>query len=162
MANKLRVAAHGDRELVITREFNAPRELVFEAWITPELVRQWLGGMDGWEMTVCEIDAHPGGRYRYEWNQVGGGARMGMGGEFREVVAPEKLVMTEKFDDPWYEGGAVSTVVLTERAGKTLMQQTVRYDSREARDSVLKSPAEEGLVLSFDRLENLVAGRESP
>jgi uncharacterized protein YndB with AHSA1/START domain len=156
MADKLSVAAHGDRELLITREFNAPRELVFEAWITPELVRQWLGGLDGWEMAVCEIDARPGGKYRYEWHHASDGAKMGMRGEFREVVAPEKLVMTEKFDDPWYEGGAVSTIVLTERAGKTLMKQTVRYDTRDARDGVLRSPMEEGLVVSFDGLEKLV------
>lgn len=159
MANKVSVAAQGDIEFVITREFNAPRELVFEAWITPALVRQWLGGMEGWEMVVCEMDARPGGKYRYEWHRERDGARMGMGGEFREVVAPEKLVMTEKFDDPWYEGGAVSTIVFTERAGRTLMKQTVRYDSREARDGVLAGPATEGLQISFDRLEELVSGR---
>lgn len=156
MGGKLSVAANGDREIVITREFNAPRQLVFDAWVTPELVRQWLGGLDGWEMAVCEIDARPGGKYRYEWRRLEDGTTMGMGGVFREVTRPEKLVATEKFDDPWYPGEAVSTVRFVEKAGRTTLTQTVEYESRDARDGVLKSPMEEGLVASYDRLEQLV------
>ncbi len=156
MAGKLTVAANGDREIVITREFYAPRELVFDAWVRPELVRQWLGGLDGWEMTVCEINARPGGKYRYEWRRLEDGTTMGMGGIFREVTRHEKLVATEKFDQPWYPGEAVSTVRLVEKAGRTTLTQTVEYESRDARDGVLKSPMEEGLVASYDRLERLV------
>jgi uncharacterized protein YndB with AHSA1/START domain len=156
MAGKVTVAAHGDREIVIKREFNAPRELVFEAWIRPELLRQWLLGPEGWEMTVCEVDARPGGKYRYEWYKAKDGSRMVMGGAFREVVPPEKLVATETFDDPWYEGEAVSTVLLTEKAGRTTLTQTVEYETRDARDGVLKSPMEEGLAVGFDRLEKLL------
>jgi uncharacterized protein YndB with AHSA1/START domain len=142
---------------VITREFDAPRELVFDAWVTPEFLRRWLLGPEGWVMTVCEVDAQPGGRYRYEWHRAEDNASMGMGGVFREVVPPERLVATERFDDPWYPGEAVSTVILTERAGRTTLTQTVEYESSDAREGVLKSPMEEGLAAGFDRLEKLVS-----
>jgi uncharacterized protein YndB with AHSA1/START domain len=152
----VRVTAGSDREVVITREFNAPRALVWDAHTKPELVRRWLLGPEGWSMPVCEIDLRVGGKYRYVWRH-NDGREMGMGGEFREIVAPQRLVSTEKFDESWYPGEAVGAIVLTERAGKTLLTQTMLYESREARDAVLKSPMEQGLVVGYQRLDRLLA-----
>ena len=156
MSKKMTVVAQGDRELVITREFDAPRRLVFAAHTEPELVRRWLLGPDGWTMTVCDIDLRVGGRFRYVWKRDGNGDEMGMGGEFREIQAPERIVSTEKFDECWYPGEAVGTLVLTEHKGRTTLKQTVTYDSREARDVVLASPMEEGLAAGYDRLERVL------
>ena len=154
--NKLTVAANGERELVMRRTFDAPRHLVFDAFSKPELVRQWLLGPPGWSMPVCEIDFRVGGKYRYVWRHDRNGNEMGMGGVYREIVTPERIVNTETFDEPWYPGEAVGTLVLTEETGKTKVTQTVLYASREARDGVLQSPMESGVAASYDRLENLL------
>ncbi len=152
----LKLTTRGDREIVMTRVFDAPRSLVFEAFTKPELVKQWLLGPEGWSMPVCEIDLRVGGKYRYVWRHVKG-HEMGMGGVFREIVPPERIVSTEKFDEAWYPGEAVGTVVLTEEGGKTTLTQTVQYQSREAREAVLKSPMESGVAAGYDRLAELLA-----
>jgi uncharacterized protein YndB with AHSA1/START domain len=160
MSGTLKIAAHGDRELVMTRVLNAPRSLVFDAFTKPELVKRWLLGPDGWSMPVCEIDLRVGGTYRYVWRNDRNGTEMGMGGVYREIVVPERLVSTEKFDEAWYPGEAVGTLVFVEQGGKTTVTQTVLYDSRETRDGVLKSPMESGVAASYDRLEALLASPE--
>jgi uncharacterized protein YndB with AHSA1/START domain len=151
-----KLTTRGDREIVMTRALDAPRTLVFDAFTKPELVRRWLIGPDGWSMPVCEIDLRAGGSYRYQWRHVSG-AEMGMRGVYREIVAPERLVSTEKFDASWYPGEAVGTIVLVEQAGRTTVTQTVLYESREAREVVLKSPMEKGVTAGYDRLEELLA-----
>jgi len=150
------LAGFGDREIVITRAFDAPRKLVFDAFTKPELVKQWLLGPDGWSMPVCEIDLKVGGKYRYVWRRDKDGTEMGMGGGYREIVAPERVVATEKFDQSWYPGEAVGTFVLVEQGGRTTLTQTILYESREARDGVLKSGMEKGVVASYDRLAKLL------
>jgi uncharacterized protein YndB with AHSA1/START domain len=152
----LKLTTRGDREIVITRAFDAPRKLVFDAFTKPQLVKQWLLGPDGWSMPVCEIDLKVGGKYRYVWRRDKDGSEMGMGGVYREIVAPERIVATEKFDESWYPGEAVATFVLIEQAGKTTLTETILYESREARDGVLKSGMEKGVVASYDRLEKLL------
>ena len=152
----LKVTTRGDREIVMTRAFDAPRKLVFDAFTKPELVKQWLLGPPGWSMPVCEIDLRVGGSYRYVWRKAGM-PDMGMGGVYREVVAPERVVATEKFDQAWYPGEAVGTLVLVEQSGKTTVTQTVLYASAEARDAVLKSGMEKGVGASYDRLEEMLA-----
>src|SRR5580765_976547 len=147
---KLKVSASGDREIVMTRVFDAPRRLVFDAFTKPELVKQWLLGPDGWSMPVCEIDLKVGGKYRYVWRRDKDGTEMGMGGVYREIVAPDRIVATEKFDQSWYPGEAVVKFVLIEQAGKTTLTETILYESREARDGVLKSAMEKGVVASYD------------
>src|SRR6185436_4425606 len=97
----------------VERDFNAPRELVFEAFTKPELVRRWLLGPPGWTMPVCEIDLRVGGAYRYVCRKAGA-ADMGMGGVFREIVPPGRVVATEKFDESWYAVEAVDTTVFVE------------------------------------------------
>lgn len=156
----LKVTARGDREIVMTRVFDAPRRLVFDAHTKPELVRQWLLGPPGWSMPVCEIDLRVGGTYRYVWRHTDGN-EMGMGGVYREIVVPERIVATEKFDESWYPGEAVDTIVLVEQAGQTTLTQTILYESREARDAVLKSPMESGVAAGYDRLAELLASMQA-
>src|SRR5687768_6077484 len=100
----LQITGQGEREIVITRSFDAPRGLVFDAFTKPELVKQWLLGPDGWSMPVCEIDLKVGGAYRYVWRRDADGSEMGMGGVYREIVPNERIVATEKFDQAWYPG----------------------------------------------------------
>jgi uncharacterized protein YndB with AHSA1/START domain len=152
----LKVTTPTEREIVMTRVFDAPRSLVFEAHTKPELVKRWLGVHAGWSLAVCEIDLRVGGAYRYVWRGRAG-AEMGMGGVYREVVAPERIVATEKFDQSWYPGEAVNTITMVEQGGKTTLTVTVRYESREARDAVLKTPMEQGMAAGFDKLAELLA-----
>ena len=154
--SNIKITAHGDRELVITRVFDAPRAMVFQALTTPELVKQWLLGPKGWTMPICQIDLRVGGAYRYVWRREKDGFQMGMGGFYREIVVPERVVTTEKFDEAWYPGEAVGTIVLVEQVGKTTLTLTIAYESRQARDAVLKSPMEEGVAAGYDRLEDLL------
>jgi uncharacterized protein YndB with AHSA1/START domain len=152
----MKITMRGDREIVITRVFDAPRSLVFDAFTRPELVKRWLLGPEGWSMPVCEIDLRVGGKYRYVWRHAKG-HEMGMGGVFREIVPPERIVATEKFDDAWYPGEAVDTTVFTEQGGKTTITLTLLYESREACEAVLKSPMESGMAAGYDRLADLLA-----
>ncbi len=152
-----RVTTPTDREIVVEREFNAPRQLVFDAFTKPDLVRRWLLGPDGWSMPVCEIDLRVGGRYRYVWRKDSTGTEMGMGGVFREVTAPEKLVATEKFDDAWYAGEALDTTLFLELGEITKVKLTVLYESKEARETATRSGMERGMVAGYNRLEELLA-----
>lgn len=153
----LKVTTPSDREIAMTRVFNAPRRLVYDAWTKPELLKRWLGVFGGWTLDVCEIDLKVGGAYRYLWRNADG-AEMGMRGVLREIVVPERLVATEKFDQPWYPGEAIATNVLVEQGGRTTLTLTVRYESRETRDAVLKTPMDKGVAAGYDRLEELLAG----
>ena len=154
-SGKLKVTTPSDREIAMTRVFDAPRNLVFDAWTKPELLQRWLGVRGGWTMAVCEVDLRVGGAYRYVWRSPNA-KEMGMGGVFREIVRPERLVATEVFDDPWYPGEAVDTTVLTEKDGKTTVTTTVLYESREIRDGVLASPMETGVDESYDQLAEIL------
>jgi uncharacterized protein YndB with AHSA1/START domain len=153
----LQIKANGDREIVMTRVFDAPRKLVFDAFTKPELLKQWLLGPPGWSMPVCEIDLTIGGRYRYVWRRDTDGTEMGCGGVYREIVPPERLVHTEQFDNPWYPGESLITTVLDEQRGKTTLTATMLYESRDARDGILKSGMESGVAASYDRLAELLA-----
>ena len=155
-SGELKVTAVGDREIVMTRVFNAPRDMVFDAWTRPELVKRWLLGPDGWTMPVCQIDARPGGTYRYVWKNSSNGTGMGMSGTYIEVRRPERLVSTEKFDEAWYPGEGRNTLILVEEGGRTVMTATTRYESRAARDAVLKTGMESGVRASYDRLEEIL------
>jgi uncharacterized protein YndB with AHSA1/START domain len=152
----LTVTTPSDREIVMTRVFDAPRKLVWEALTTPALLKRWLLGPPGWTMTVCEMDLRVGGAYRYEWRKENG-TTMGMGGVLREVVAPERMTATEQFDEAWYPGEALVSQVLTELAGKTTITMTLRYESKEARDMVVKSGATSGMEMGYARLAELLA-----
>jgi uncharacterized protein YndB with AHSA1/START domain len=152
-----RISTPSDREVLVERDFDAPRDLVFDAFTKPELVSRWLLGPDGWSMPVCEIDLRVGGAYRYVWRKDSTGAEMGMGGTFREVVRPERIVATERFDEAWYPGEAVDTTVFEEKAGVTKVTLTVLYVSKDARDTASRSGMEKGMSAGYDRLEQVLA-----
>jgi len=154
---QLKITKSGDRDLVMTRVFDAPRKLVYDAHTKPALVRQWLLGPPGWTMPVCDMDVRVGGTYRWVWRKETDGSEMGMGGVYREIKAPERLVTTEKFDEAWYPGESLNTLVLVEQGGRTTLTQTMRYESREAREAVVKSGMEKGVAASYDRLEDVLA-----
>ncbi|HKW02324.1 MAG TPA: SRPBCC family protein [Vicinamibacterales bacterium] len=145
-----------DRSIHIGRDFNAPRDVVFDAFTKPELVRRWLLGPDGWTMPVCEIDLKVGGRYRYVWRKEETATEMGMGGVFREVARPARLVATEKFDEAWYPGEALNTTTFDERDGVTSVRLIVRYESTEARDTAARSGMDRGIIAGYNRLEELL------
>lgn len=152
----LQVTTPTDREIVMTRVFDAPRTLVFEALTKPELLKRWFDGPPGWTLITCEFDAKVGGSYRYAWRNSDG-AEMGMGGILREFSPPERIVSSEKFDQSWYPGEAVGTIVLTEQGGRTTLTQTVRYESKEARDMVLQSPMASGVEAGYNKLAEFLA-----
>jgi uncharacterized protein YndB with AHSA1/START domain len=156
----LRVEARGDREIVMTREFDAPRHLVYEALTTPALIKRWLGALDGWSMATCEVDLRVGGGYRYVWRGPAG-VEMGMRGVYREIVPNQRIVSTETFDESWYPGEAVGTAELVEKGGRTTLTTTIEYSSREARDAVLRSPMESGVSKGYEQLDAVLASRRA-
>jgi uncharacterized protein YndB with AHSA1/START domain/DNA-binding transcriptional ArsR family regulator len=139
-----------DREVRAVRVANAPRSLVWEMWTNPEHVAHWLLGPDGWTMPVCEIDLRPGGAWHFVWRRADG-TEMGMRGEYREVVPPERLVRTECWGGDWPE--VLATLVLAEKDGRTTMTVTILYPSKEARDAALATGMKDGWSTSYDRLD---------
>lgn len=157
MANKLEITLPSDREIRITRAFDAPRELVWDAHTKPELVRRWLLGPPGWEMPVCRIDLRVGGEYRYEWVDKGRGKTMGMGGVYTEVVKPEKIGSREKFDDDWTGGETTALQVFTEKSGRTTSTMTILYASKEARDGAAATGMTDGMEAGYQRLDEVLS-----
>lgn len=152
----LEVTLPSSTELTARRSVHAPRPLVFEAFTKPELVLRWLWGPDEWRMGECEIDFRVGGRYRYVWRNPEKGD-MGMGGEYREIVVPERIVYTELFDEDWTEGETLCVTTFEEQEGHTLITTTVRYSSERARNNAMKTGMLEGWGATYDRLEDLLA-----
>jgi uncharacterized protein YndB with AHSA1/START domain len=157
-SDTLNVTTPTDTEIVVTRVFDAPRRLVFQAWTDPEHVPHWMLGPEGWTMPVCEIDLRPGGAWHFVWRRADG-TEMSMRGVYREVTPPERLVSTESWGGDWPE--TVNTVTLAETNGKTTMTMTILYPSKEARDAASKTGMKDGMSVSFDRLERYVAALEA-
>lgn len=151
----LKITTPSDREIAMTRVFDAPRRLVYEAYTKPELLKRWLGVHNGWTLAVCEIDLKVGGSYRYVWRHLDG-MEMGMRGVYQELIPSERVVATERFDQPWYEGEAVGTVTFDEQDGKTTLTMTILYASKDIRDAVLQSPMEQGVAAGFNKLAELL------
>ena len=156
-ADTFKVSTPTDREIRISRVFDAPRELVFDAFTKPELLTRWMSGPPGWSFVVCEVDLRVGGAYRFVWRGPDG-TEMGMGGVHREIERPERVVNTQRFDQDWTGGEAVGTLQLLERDGKTISINTVLYVSKEARDGALASGMDQGMAMGYDRLEGLLPG----
>jgi uncharacterized protein YndB with AHSA1/START domain len=151
----LQVTTPTEREIVLTRVFDAPRSLVFDAFTKPELLRRWFGPR-GWSLVVCEVDLRVGGRWRFVLRSPDG-KDMGMRGMYREIVAPDRSVHTESFDD--FPGESIVTTILVEDRGRTTLTATVLYPSQEIRDVVIKSGMEHGAAESYDKLAELLASR---
>lgn len=153
--NGFSIRTEGDREIVLTRSFAAPPELVFTAWTTPAHVRQWWGCAQ-FRLTVCEVDLRPGGAWEYVMSTPGGGEYR-FHGVYQEIERPGRLVYTECYADPscgnpeW-----LTTVTFEERGGKTWLTSHILHGSQESRDGHLKSGMESGVVETYNRLEQLL------
>jgi uncharacterized protein YndB with AHSA1/START domain len=159
MKHTLEVMTPSHLEIVMSRVFDAPRHLVWDAMTKPELVRRWLYAPEGWTMTVCEGDDKVGGTFRWAWNGPDGKPALAIWGVNREVVPPEKLVHTESMamGDGVPLGELLATVVLTERDGKTALRMTLLFPSKEARDGALASGMERGVAAGYDSLDEILA-----
>ena len=149
------VTTPSDQEIRMTRLFDAPRSVVFEAMTKPEHVRQWWGRLEeGYSVPVCEIDFRVGGAWRFVNRHPNGDAAFH--GEYREIVPPSRVVFTEIFEQ-FPDTVSVVTAELSEEGGKTRLTATVRYPSQAVRDMVIASGMARGAGISYDRLEDLVA-----
>jgi uncharacterized protein YndB with AHSA1/START domain len=153
-SDSFKVTTPSDQEIRMTRLFNAPRHLVFEAMTKPEYVTQWWGRLgEGYSVPVCEIDLRVGGRWRFVNRHPHGEAAFH--GEYREITPPGRLVFTEIFEE-FPDGVSVVTAEFADEDGKTRLTATVWYPSREVRDMVLATGMATGAGISYDRLEDLV------
>jgi uncharacterized protein YndB with AHSA1/START domain len=154
-SDSYKVTTPSDQEIRMTRLFDAPRSLVFDAMTRPEHVKRWWGCLgDGYSVPVCEIDLRVGGKWRFVNRHPGGDA--GFHGEYREIAPPSRLVFTEIFEE-YPDTVSVVTTELSDEGSRTRMTATVRYPSREVRDLVIASGMANGAGISYDRLEDLVA-----
>jgi uncharacterized protein YndB with AHSA1/START domain len=150
------VTMPSDREIKVTRTFDAPARLVFDFHTKAEHVQRWLLGPPGWSMPVCEIDLRPGGRYRYVWRNDETGVEFGVRGEYREITAPTRLVHSETMDGR--EGEVSCTQTFVETAGRTTFTIIMRFPSKEVRDEALQSGMTDGMSVSYDRLDAFMNG----
>lgn len=148
----LAVATPTPQQIVLTRVFNAPRELVFDAFTKPELLRRWFGPR-GWSLVVCEVDFRVGGGFRFVLRSPEGN-QMGMRGTYCEIDAPHRSVHKESFDD--LPGESDVTTVLSESDGKTVLTATITYASQEIRDAVIRSGMEHGAAETYDQLAEML------
>jgi uncharacterized protein YndB with AHSA1/START domain len=154
-SDTFKVSTPSDREIRMTRLFDAPRQLVFDAMTKPEHVRRWWGCLsEGHSVTVCEIDLRVGGAWRFV-HRGPEGEYPAFYGVYKEIDAPGRLVYTEIFE-PYPDGESLVTQILTEENGKTRLDLTARYESLAVRDMVLKTGMEKGAAISYDRLDDLV------
>jgi len=149
----LQVTTPTAREIVLTRVFDAPRQMVFDAFSKPELLKRWFGPR-GWSLVVCDVDFRVGGSWRFVLRGPDG-KEMGMRGVYLEITPPERSVHMESFDD--YPGESQVTAVFAEHNGKTTLTATVLYPSQEIRDIVVKTGMEHGAAESYDKLAELLA-----
>jgi uncharacterized protein YndB with AHSA1/START domain len=153
----LKLTTPSDREIVMTRVFDAPRRMMFNAFSKPELLKRWFGPHE-WTLTTCEVDFRVGGGFRFILRGPDG-KEIGMRGTYREIAPPERSVHVKSFDD--YPGESQVTGVFVEQNGKTTLTVTVLYDSKEVRDAVLQFGMEHGAAESYDRLAELLASDAS-
>lgn len=159
-SGKLKVTLPSDTEILMSRVFEAPRHLVFEAMTRPEYIQRWWGCMDGFSMPVCEVDFRVGGKYRFV-GRGPDGAEFGFSGEYKEIVVPSKVVNTEIFD-PFPDSPALCTMTLEERDGKTYYQNLIAHDSQQARDAHVGSGMEYGAGLGLDMIEEIAQQLAAP
>jgi len=146
------VTLPADDQILITREFDAPKHLVYKAWTTPELVRQWWSAKRG-AVTVCEIDLRVGGTWRYVMIAQGG-MEVGFHGEYREIVPDDRIVSTEVYEG-MPDGQALNTITFTEVDGRTTVGILVEHTSKEDRDGHINSGMEDGMQDAMDLLEQV-------
>ena len=150
MPHRLVVSTPTDREIIITRHFDAPRVLIYRCYVEPDLMRRWLLGPPGWTMPICEIDCRLGGVYRFIWRSESGEA-FGITGTFREIIPSEKLVSTEIFVGATEETRVV--VDFLDDGVATSVRYRLAYPSRTARDAAIASGMTDGMEMGFKRLD---------
>ena len=150
--NSAKVTLPTDTQILITREFDAPRHLVWKAYTTPDLIARWWGGSHG-KVTSAEVDLRVGGSWRYVL-AANEGFEVAFHGEYRDIAAPDRLVNTEIYEGA-PEGVGVVTTTFTESGGRTTMTQLCEYGSRQVRDAVIDSGMESGMQESMDALEQV-------
>jgi uncharacterized protein YndB with AHSA1/START domain len=155
-SDSFQVTTPSDREIRMTRLFDAPPRLVFEAMSKPEHIKEWWGRLgEGYSVPVCEVDLRPGGKWRFS-NRTPKGELATFYGVYREVAPPDRVVFTEIFE-PFPDAESVVTAILTEENGQTRLTATVIYPSVEIRDMVLQTGMARGAAISYDRLEDVAA-----
>ena len=159
-SGKLEVTLPADKQILLTRVFDAPRHLVFETMTKPEYVQRWWCCIEGFTMPVCEIDLRVGGKYRYVM-RAPDGKDFGFNGVYREIVPPERIVNTEIFE-PYPDEEAVCTMTLEEREGKTFYRCLVVHSTTEGRDAHIASGMEGGADIALDRLEEVAKTLAAP
>lgn len=159
MPKPLTITTPGDRDIVVTREFDAPRDLVWLCYSRPELLRRWYG-MPDWTTHICEIDFRVGGRWRLGQRSPDG-YELASQGLYTGIEAPERIEQTEYYDDNWTQGGTVNVLTLTEKDGVTTVATTVTYTSPEARAAAAASPMATGMEIAFTRLDALLAQEQT-
>ena len=155
MPKPVEVQTPSDREVVVTRTFDAPASLVWDAHTKPELLKRWLVGQPGWSMPYCTVDLRVGGKYRYVLKGPQG-EEMGFGGIYRELVRPELMASTEIFDQDWTGGETQSSTRFDEASARTKVTVTILYTSKEARDGAIATGMAEGMESGFQNLDALL------
>jgi uncharacterized protein YndB with AHSA1/START domain len=158
MPHILDVATPTELTIVLTRDFDAPRELVFAAHTEPRHLRQWMLGPEGWTMPVCEIDLRPGGAWRCVWRATDG-TEMTIAGVYLEVDPPARVVHTEAWGGDWAE--TTNTLEFAEADGRTTLTSTMLFPTRQARDAALGTGMNDGAVAGYVRLDEYLAGLAS-
>lgn len=164
---KAKVSLPSDTEVRVTRDFSAPRKLVWDAHTQPKLVRRWMLGPPGWSMPVCEMDVRPGGKYRWRWRSEDEGKEFGFFGEFREVDAPARMVHEENYD-PGDIGGqmdasnpAIIRTSFTERDGVTSLEMVMKFASKDIRDAAVSTGMTDGMEMGYERLDALFVEQQA-
>ncbi|GJL90613.1 SRPBCC family protein [Hyphococcus sp.] len=155
MSRTITITPSGERRIVTTRTFDAPKQQVFDAFTRPKMLKCWMFGPDGWSLPHCEVDLKPGGRWRYLWRHDDG-REMAASGEYLEISPPDKLVHTERFDEDWTGGETIVTTRFTEKSGRTTVTLSIEYAAGETRDRVLKSPMAAGMEAGYARLDRIL------
>ncbi|WP_397401806.1 SRPBCC domain-containing protein [Phenylobacterium sp.] len=171
MPKPVDVTTPSDREVTVTRVFDAPAQMVWAAHTRPELIQRWLVGSEDWFMPYCKVDLRVGGRYRYIWQNKHTGGRFGSYGEHQEITPVERLVTSEQMDglsldeqindEPaWGEGEpAINTLTLSEAGAKTTLSLIMRYPSKDLRDMALQSGMSDGMAMGYDLLDDFLAAQ---
>lgn len=154
MTSSVNVTTPSDREIVVSREFAAPAQTIFDFHTRPELVQKWLLGPPGWSMPICTIDLKVGGQYRYLWRSEDAESEFGVSGEYREIAAPEQLVHTETMDG--VPGKALCTLTFAQSGGRTTLTTAMLFETPAERDRALQSGMTEGMSQSYDRMETFI------
>ena len=163
---KAKVSLPSDAEVRVTRDFAAPRTLVWQAHTDPKLITRWMLGPPGWSMPVCEMDVRPGGKYRWRWRSDENGKEFGFHGDFHEVEAPAKMVHAEHYD-PGDVGGAMPTsdpalirTTFTEKNGVTTLVTLMNFGSKALRDAAVSTGMTDGMEIGYQRLDKMFAEQQ--